>query len=46
MACIDLVAAAKVEPGNAAVRAEFTKVEGLIAEAAKKVRISHILTLS
>ncbi|KAG8713712.1 hypothetical protein FRC11_011317 [Ceratobasidium sp. 423] len=32
----DLVAAAKAEPGNAAVRTEFTKVEGLIAEAAKK----------
>ncbi|CUA72558.1 hypothetical protein RSOLAG22IIIB_10113 [Rhizoctonia solani] len=34
----DLVAAAKAEPGNAAVRAEFTKVEGLIAEAAKKAK--------
>ncbi|CAE6398648.1 unnamed protein product [Rhizoctonia solani] len=32
----DLVAAAKAEPGNVAVRTEFTKVEGLIAEAAKK----------
>jgi hypothetical protein len=37
----DLVAAAKAEPGNAAVRTEFTKVEGLISEAAKKVRIFH-----
>ncbi|KDN41707.1 hypothetical protein RSAG8_07238, partial [Rhizoctonia solani AG-8 WAC10335] len=34
----DLVAAAKAEPGNAAVRAEFTNVEGLIAEAAKKAK--------
>ncbi|KAJ1303216.1 hypothetical protein OPQ81_011415 [Rhizoctonia solani] len=34
----DLVAAAKAEPGNAAVRTEFTKVEGLIAEAAKKAK--------
>ncbi|KAG9124001.1 hypothetical protein FRC07_013242 [Ceratobasidium sp. 392] len=34
----DLLAAAKAEPGNAAVRAEFTKVEELIAEAAKKAK--------
>ncbi|CAE6489082.1 unnamed protein product [Rhizoctonia solani] len=34
----DLVAAAKAEPGNVAVRTEFTKVEGLIAEAAKKAK--------
>ncbi|CAE6432871.1 unnamed protein product [Rhizoctonia solani] len=34
----DLVAAAKAEPGNAAVRTEFTKVEGLMAEAAKKAK--------
>ncbi|KAH7337104.1 hypothetical protein B0J17DRAFT_719001 [Rhizoctonia solani] len=32
----DARAAAKAEPGNTAVRAEFTKVEGLIAEQAKK----------
>ncbi|KAB5592807.1 RNA polymerase II-associated protein 3 [Ceratobasidium theobromae] len=36
----DLVAAAKAEPGNAAIRAEFTKVEGFIAEAAKKAKAS------
>ncbi|CAE6465345.1 unnamed protein product [Rhizoctonia solani] len=34
----DLVAAAKAEPGNAAVRTEFTKVEGLIVETAKKTK--------
>ncbi|CAE7211474.1 unnamed protein product, partial [Rhizoctonia solani] len=33
-----LVAAAKAEPGNAAVRTEFTKVEGLITEATKKAK--------
>ncbi|KAG8678671.1 hypothetical protein FRC09_019655 [Ceratobasidium sp. 395] len=36
----DLLAAAKADPGNAAVRAEFSKVEELIAEAAKKARLS------
>ena len=33
----DLVAAAKAEPGNVAVRAEFTRVEELISAEAKKV---------
>lgn len=33
----DLVAAAKAEPGNVAVRAEFTKVEELLKAEAKKV---------
>ncbi|KAG8769327.1 hypothetical protein FRC12_005034 [Ceratobasidium sp. 428] len=36
----DLLAAAKADPGNAAVRAEFSKVEELIAEAAKKTKTS------
>ncbi|KAG8741274.1 hypothetical protein FRC10_003056 [Ceratobasidium sp. 414] len=36
----DLVAAAKADPGNAAIRAEFTKVEELITEAAKKAKTS------
>ncbi|QRV77502.1 RNA polymerase II-associated protein 3 [Ceratobasidium sp. AG-Ba] len=34
----DLLAAAKAEPGNAAIRAEFSKVEELIAESAKKTK--------
>ena len=46
----DLVAAAKAEPGNVAVRAEFTKVEDLISAEAKKAsswslaRVHDILT--
>ncbi|GAB1520646.1 hypothetical protein RhiTH_003729 [Rhizoctonia solani] len=37
----DLVAAAKAEPGNAVVRTEFTKVEALISEAAKKAKTGN-----
>ncbi|KAG9080939.1 hypothetical protein FS749_007849 [Ceratobasidium sp. UAMH 11750] len=34
----DLVIAAKADPGNTAIRAEFAKVEELMAEAAKKAK--------